>query len=241
MNLIDYAPPEALQVAVPTRTASYMPVGNRDLLEAMENTIGGYGLKIVGADMQVAAKGQQFMGTVKFEAAANSDLQMQMGFRNSYNKSFAVGFGAGASVLVCANGMFLADVKSVRKHTTEVWRDIEQVCGDQLRYIDDTFQELQDDTVDMQNTMLTASQISKVVTDLWINERVLTAQQMNIMRDGMFYSENFKMYEPGNTLESGTAWNMYNNITEALKVSHPSKYFKNHEKVHGIFKELIDA
>jgi hypothetical protein len=231
MNLIELAPLEALQVAVPQKTVSYSPVGNRDLLAVMQQQIEGYGLNIVGADMRVAANGQQFMGTIQF-GSEDTHIQQQMGFRNSYNKSFAVGFGAGANVLVCSNGMFLADVKSVRKHTSKVWYDIEHVMQDQLMYMDDTFQRISNDAQDMQNTMLSSSDIRDVIGKLWIDQEVLTAQQMNIMRGEMFYSDNFKMFDKGAPIGEGTAWNMYNNITEALKVSHPSKYFKNHEKVH---------
>jgi len=52
----------------------------------------------------------------------------------------------------------------------------------------------------------------------------------------MFNSENFKMYDSKDKFDGSakSAWYMYNNLTESLKVSHPSSYFKNHEKVHQL-------
>ena len=238
MNLLELAPKEALQIAPPKATISYSPVPNVQLLENIQRNIEGRGLTIKGADMKTAAHGQQFMGTIQLGGTTDdAELGMQLGFRNSYNKSFAVGFGIGAEVFICSNGMFLADVKAVRKHTSMVWRDISSILSYQLDEVEDTFTQLLNDSEDMKYTYLSQEQVQEIVWKLWVEEKVLTGQQMNILKKEMFYSENFKMYDPKQEMGLPTAWNMYNNVTQALKVSHPSKYFKDHEKTHQLITE----
>lgn len=105
MNLIELAPKEAIQKAIPLRTSSYTPVANIELLDVIQDSITGRGLEIKGTSMSLAGNGNQFMGTIqlmdKTDGEYNTELGMQLGFRNSYNKSFAVGFGTGAEVFVC--------------------------------------------------------------------------------------------------------------------------------------------
>lgn len=139
--------------------------------------------------------------------------------------------------------MFLADVKAVRKHTSKVWRDIKSILNYQLDGIQEDFQQIENDAMDMQNSYLTAEEVRTIVWDLWTSQKVLTGQQMNILKKEMFHSENFKMYNHKDTdaiNQSANAWNLYNNITESLKVSHPTKYFKDHEKVHALMMEYVN-
>lgn len=238
MKLLDFAPIEALTTPVPAMTRSYTPVPNDSLLSTIEYYMKQADLEIVGAKMKTASNGQQFMGTVQVRSPkiADPDLGMNFGFRNSYNKSFAVGFGAGAEVFICSNGMFTADVKAVRKHTVEVYRDMNNIVQEQIYFMKNSFDGLVADKQQLMTTFISMADVQEIIWQLWVEQKVLTGTQMNILKKEMFYSENFKMYDPKNEFErpNASAWNMYNNITEALKISHPSNYFKDHEKAHEL-------
>lgn len=238
MNLLEMAPTEAIQKAVPYRTTSYTPVSNGALLSAIQENIEDRDLQIMGSNMNTAKNGDVFVGTIQLSSTKinNPELGMTFGFRNSYDKSAAVGFGSGATVFVCTNGMFVADVTAVRKHTSEVWRDVSNIMTQQLDDMEKTFDGIVTDMKELKTTYLSQENVQEIVWNLWVDQKVLTAQQMNILKKEMFYSENFRMYDPKDNIRRGpvNAWNMYNNLTESLKVTHPSKYFKNHSKVHEL-------
>jgi len=82
-------------------------------------------------------------------------------------------------------------------------------------------------------------QISKdtmhqIIGSMFVEHKVLTTTQINIVRKEIEFSENFKMIGSGGDM---TMYNMYQNLTESLKVSHPNNYVKNHVQVH----ELLTA
>jgi len=51
-------------------------------------------------------------------------LSRMIGYRNSTNKKWAVGFVAGALVMICANGMISGDIITIRRHTGSIVEDL---------------------------------------------------------------------------------------------------------------------
>ena len=61
--------------------------------------------------------GSKLFGTYVLDQATKNTA-MQVGFRNSLDKSMAVGLVAGTHTFVCSNGMFTGDTVLFRKHTS---------------------------------------------------------------------------------------------------------------------------
>jgi hypothetical protein len=59
--------------------------------------------------------------------------------------------------------------------------------------------------------------------------------QLSIIKDEFMNSLNFRHL----TSPDFTAYDLYNHITESLKISHPINYFNNHIETHKVFEETF--
>jgi hypothetical protein len=126
---------ELFKVPVPNATKSYCPVEHFKLIDSIEQsaTSNGHIVESVEVGIQDAKRGEEFIpgakmfGIMRLKSEGDTggdNLRLDIGIRNSYDKSIAVGIAAGASVFVCDNMMITGEVQAVRKHTPNVWQDV---------------------------------------------------------------------------------------------------------------------
>jgi len=116
-------------IPVPVETESYTPVPHNHLAETL-TTIGrdilkGYALE--SEKYALAREGNQMFGVLTFKGE-RSDIGLSVAFRNSYDKSMAIGIAIGAKVFICDNLALAGDVTVLRKHTGNVWATLEDVA-----------------------------------------------------------------------------------------------------------------
>lgn len=127
--------PELVHIPVPIATNSYCPVEHFKLLDTIERAALEYGHVIDNLEVgiQSAKRDEEtILGAKMFAimrlktngAVGGDNLRLDIGIRNSYDKSVAVGIVAGASVFVCDNMMITGEMQAIRKHTPNVWQDI---------------------------------------------------------------------------------------------------------------------
>src|SRR5512137_1318660 len=98
-------------VEVPPATDSYSPVPHERLADTL-STIGRDILKGFALEKEqyaLAREGKQMFGVLVFQNDS-TELGLSIGFRNSYDKSMAIGIAIGASVFVCDNLALTVDV-----------------------------------------------------------------------------------------------------------------------------------
>ena len=124
----NYVPLEDLKsVPLPQTTVSYTPVSHYDLAmnlaEISQDLLKGFAFR--KAQYGLAREGRQMFGVHMYQNGSD-EMGLSIGFRNSYDKSMSVGICIGASVFVCDNLSFTGDIAVMRKHTTNVWKDLEE-------------------------------------------------------------------------------------------------------------------
>lgn len=124
-----------IEIPVPSATRSYCPVEHFKLLDLIEKAVGTQNHVIDNLEIgiQSVKRGEDTIPGAKMFAimrlktdgpSGDDNLRLDIGIRNSYDKSVAVGIVAGASVFVCDNMMITGEIQAVRKHTPNVWQDI---------------------------------------------------------------------------------------------------------------------
>jgi hypothetical protein len=107
--------------AVPTPAAEgrWHPVAHATVLDTVTSTLAGAGYTIKSQSLAVARDGKRFFGTLDLTTPLTPDstVALAVGIRNSTDKSFPLGFCAGARVFVCDNLAFNAELLVKRKHT----------------------------------------------------------------------------------------------------------------------------
>lgn len=132
--------PEELR-AVPTPAAEgrWHPVAHAAVLDTVTATLTGAGYAVKTQHLAVARDGKRFFGTLDLTTPLTPDntVALAVGIRNSTDKSFPLGFCAGARVFVCDNLAFNAELLVKRKHTrfavgrwnTEIAGAVEKLPG----------------------------------------------------------------------------------------------------------------
>lgn len=218
-----------LAVPVPDATETYSPVPHRALLNELQERIAAKGLSVIGKQYYVGAYGQQMLGKYTIESG-DSELKMQMAFRNSYDKSMAVGFAAGATVFVCRNGMLSGDMLVYRKHTGNILEELHDYMIDGINMMQDNFKKLQEDKQILKEIELEERIQAEILGRLYIEKDIITSTQLNIVKHELKHSENFV---------GKSAWNLYNNITEALKTSHVTNAMQGYINLHDFFTDEV--
>lgn len=107
--------------AIPTPLAEgrWHPVAHARVLETALSTLQGAGYTVKSQSLAIAREGKRFFGTLNLTTPLTADhaVALAVGIRNSLDKSFPLGFCAGARVFVCDNLAFRSELLVKRKHT----------------------------------------------------------------------------------------------------------------------------
>lgn len=107
---------EVMAIPAPPYTRTWRPVPHREVIESLDLVLRNKGVGVMQETYSVTNKGNNMFGAWTLDVGQNGK-QVQMGFRNSISKDFAVGICAGTWVMVCSNMQFRGGFIEFRKHT----------------------------------------------------------------------------------------------------------------------------
>ncbi len=216
-------------VIMPEETPSYKPVSHLDLVDTiMSNANGCFDGSPVSEDYTLTRKGNQMFGVLNYRIGTNG-TNLSVGFRNSYDKSLPVGIVSGAHVIVCSNLMFKGDIISIRRHTTNIWRDIEEIIKRALELSKVTYNSILEDKKAFQDKYLHNIEAAKLLGVLYAEEEILSPTQLSIAKRE-WYKDNINF-------PSSDMWKFYNACTESLKNAHPTEIMEKHTNLHQFLLE----
>lgn len=107
---------QVVDVPTPSRTNTWGVIGHGQLLDTLQNAVTKAGHRIVNEDYSLSKDGGKLFGAFTLDTA-NGELAWMIGFRNSINKTMALGITAGTRVFICDNMAFSGSFIQFRKHT----------------------------------------------------------------------------------------------------------------------------
>jgi hypothetical protein len=218
-------------IPLPEETQTYKPVNHYDLAtnlaEVSATLLTGYVLE--KSQFGLARDGAQMFGVHTYRNGSDS-LGLSIGFRNSYDKSMSVGIAVGASVFVCDNLALTGDIAIMRKHTTNVWNDLEEMAITSIYRSRHNFHRIVEDAEVMQGQHLVDDEAYRMIGYLYGNG-VLTPRQIPIVKK--------EWLQPSHEdFDDRNVWSFYNAVTEALKSSPPNKIMEKHIALHAILTNV---
>jgi hypothetical protein len=210
------------------RTNSYQPVSHGILIDTVQEKLYKHRLSITEKRYSANGNGSQLFAVYDLEHATH-ETRLNIGFRNSYDKTLPVGFVAGGTVIVCSNLMFKGEIKMVRRHTKNVFHDMETIAEEVISRAINQYEQLEADKDIMKMRLLSKRQMAELAGRMFIEEKLVNPTQFNIMAKEIQHSDTFN---------GGSLWDLYNHTTEALKRSHPSHAMQDHIRVHDFIMEL---
>lgn len=224
----------ALRAPIPQATSTYSPVSHAQIADAIRRNLESNRLNLVRSRTYTNRFGTRVVQFHDVEDGSDfgkeNGLKMMLCDRNSYDKSMSVGFAAGASVWVCGNGMIAGDIISFRrKHTGTVATELDESIQTGIANMRSEFTKLNLEVDVMRGFNLTPRQKAEILGVMYFERNLVTPTQLSIVKNELRNSEHFK---------EDNAWHLYNNVTEALKKSHPVDVIPDHIKFHRFMREI---
>lgn len=218
-----------INAELPLETKTYKPITHAQLIDLTLNSINGAGFTLDKETYSMAREGNIANGQFSIRNVADSEMQLQIGWQNSYDKSLSLKFAIGARIFICQNGMVHGDMGSFKKkHQGSVQEFTPNAITEYIKQAGETFQQMQREREAMKQIELTKRTKAELIGRMLIEESFIASTQMNLIAREL---ENpTHDYGAPNSL-----WELYNYSTFAMKELHPSLRMNNHIKAHNFF------
>ena len=219
---------EIISIPLPQKTRTYQPVPHEQLSTMLLQMVASIfpDFHYEKSHFGLAADGNKMFGIHTFRSTDTS-LGLSIGFRNSYDRSMSVGIAVGASVFVCDNMVIAGDITVLRKHTSNVIRDMESMALSAIYRSQASYAEILDDAGAMQDMPISDDQAYRML-GLVYGRGIMTPRQIPIAHK-QWEAPTHEDFAPR------TVWSLYNAITEALKSAPPSSIMEKHLHLHNLF------
>jgi len=222
------------KIPLPEETRTYKPVSHYDLVtntaEMGDMFLKNQGYELINENYALGRKGQHMFFTLNYKNESE-DVGLTIGGRNSYDKSTTIGIAVGMNVFICDNLCFRGDqVTYLRKHTGNVYEDLEVILMRTMKNADTEFKQMNDQSMKMKDIQLTDNNAYRQL-GLLFGRNVLLPRQLTVAKR--------EWDKPSHDVfKDKNMWSFYNACTEALKTTNPKDILLRHVKLH---KELALA
>ena len=216
-------------IKVPDQTESYVPVSHYALAGKI-STIALDLLKdyaLVGESYAVARQGNQMFALLKFKSG-NDEMGLSVAFRNSYDKSMSVGIAIGASVFICDNLALHGDIAIMKKHTKNVWTELEDLAISSLYKAQRNFDKVLIDSQRMKAIPMNDDEAFRLMGYLYGHDLV-SPRQLTVLKDEWLKPSHEEFRERN-------LWSLFNATTESLKSCPPTIIMEKHQ---GCYRALL--
>ena len=221
-------------IAVPEPTESYVPVSHRQLADTMltvsQDILRDYAL--VGENYGIARKGNQLFAVLKFQNE-KSEMGLSLAFRNSYDRSMAIGLAMGASVFCCDNLSLTGEIVVMKKHTKNVWAELEETAITTIYKSQKNYEQIVADSQGMRALPMPDIEAFKMM-GLLFGRDIIGPRQLTVLKDEWLHPSH-------NEFQPRNLWSFYNAGTESLKSSPPLAIMEKHIRFHETLKEASHA
>ena len=235
----NYGSAEALQTMlsapVPKQTRTYKPISHQELVDLTLESIHQSGYTLASQDYSVAEDGLVANGKYTISNVADSEMQLQVAWQNSYNKKVSLKFALGTRIMICSNGMVSGNYGSFKsKHVGDIQTVAPASIVEYIKKGASAFSSLQRDRDVLKQYETTDQVVAELIGRMYIQEDLITSTQLNILKRELVNPTHDYGAE-------GSLWDLYNHTTFALKGSHPSKWMSAHSNLHSFFTSIVSG
>lgn len=219
-------------VPVPEHTDSWKPVPYKHAIDYLHQQAKALlGLEVRSERYGLNKKGDQMFGLLVLNTES-TETGLSIGLRQSYNKSLALGVAVGSNVFVCDNLCFSGSAfKVVRKNTTNVWIDFQNLLTTQVTSAMDHYRLVEAENTKMKEIECVERRGYELL-GIALGEGVLTPTQATVAL-GDWKEPRHEEFA------ARTLWSLYNCFTEGLKKGAPGHMLDRHVQAHAFFQQEV--
>lgn len=223
-----------IDLPIPQETPSYKPLANEKLIDLTLKAISDNGFKLKSEEYMASSDLNIVTAKYTIASVGDSEMNLMIGWQNSYDKSVSFKFAMGAKIIICENGCVNGELGTIKKKHVGKIQDF--APNRMKEYIDiaaNNFNYLQNERDIMKNIEVSNKQKAEIVGRLFIDEEILLPNQLSIVKKEL--KTPSINYQCPNTL-----WELYNHVTFSLKECPPKDYLEKHIEVHNFFEEIYN-
>ena len=135
-----------LAAPIPQETKTYKPISHNQLMDLTLESIYQAGFTLDQELYTSAREGKVANGKFTIKNVADTEMQLQIGWQNSYDKSLSLKFAVGTKIFICANGCVSGDYGAFKKkHVGEIQTFTPQAITEYIKGAGDAFRRMQDE------------------------------------------------------------------------------------------------
>jgi len=220
-------------IALPEPTESYVPVSHYNLadkfLTISQDILRNYVL--IGESYGIARQGNQLFAVLKFKND-KSDVGLSIAFRNSYDRSMAIGMAIGATVFVCDNLALSGEIVVMKKHTKNVWAELEETAIATIYRSQRNYEQIVCDAETFKALPMENMEAFQLMGVLF-GHNVISPRQMTVLKSE-WLRPRYEEFQPRNM------WSFYNAGTECLKSCPPVSIMEKHIRLHSTIQQITN-
>ena len=218
-----------LTAPVPKETRTYKPVSHQELIDLTLESIYQSGFDLDKQHYTAAREGDVATGKYSIKNVKDNDMQLQIAWQNSYDKTTTLKFAIGTKIFICENGMVSGDHGHfARKHVGEIQTFAPAPITEYIKQSGEAFTKMQQDRETFRAHEISSQRRAELLGLMFAHDKFIQSTQLNIIQRELFKPTHD--YGAPNTL-----WELYNYVTFAMKEIHPTLWMKNHVKCHEFF------
>lgn len=218
-----------INATLPTTTRTYKAIAHEQLIDLTLESIQQSGFVLESESYTMAREGNVANGKFTISNIKDSEMQLQIGWQNSYDKSLTLKFAMGTHIFICQNGCVSGDMGAFKKkHVGEIQTFTPYAISEYIKTAGDVFIQMQHERESMKQIELSKRITSELVGRMYLESDFIESTQLNIIKREL--SKPTHKYGADNSL-----WELYQFTTFSMKDIHPSLWMSNHIDAHRFF------
>jgi len=204
---------ELMAVPTPMPTRTHRPVPHIHIAEMLAYEAKNRGYSITSEEYGLSKQGEKMYGVFRFHPEGHPEYSRALGFRNSHDKSLAVGLTAGLKVLVCDNLCFGGETTIHRKHTSGI--EIEHLIPQAFDGLTHHYIRLERNVDRLKMEMISINEAKLLVVKAAETRAIPSSDILSVLDE--FQEPSHEEFKEQNR------WSLYNSFTEIAKKYSPSR------------------
>ncbi len=218
-----------LRAQLPQQTRTYKPITHQQLIDLTLESIQQAGFALDKELYSSTIDGQVANGNFTISNVTDKEMQLQIGWQNSYNKTLSLKFAIGARIFICQNGSVHGDMGSFRKkHIGTVQEFTPAAITEYIKQAGDTFQIMQTERESMKQIEVSKRTQAELIGRLLLEEKLISTMQVNQIAAEL----TNPTYDYG---APGSMWELYQFTTQTMRETHPRFWINDHMSAHSFF------
>ena len=222
-------------VALPNHGGRYTPISHKSIIDKVHEELVTRGFNIESELYRASIGGNVANGMYILDQGTDPDMKMMFIWGNSYDKSMRFKCGIGVYIPKTGNYIFAGDVSSyARKHTGKADEEAIQMIQTQLNMANAHYADLVASRDILIGQTASLRTYSELVGRMFIEKQCLNKEQASAVRDRLI--AKVVLFD---NIEHSNAWNFYNCVATALRMSHPKNWFEDQSECHKVINKYF--